>query len=399
MNHYKGAEMSTDDDRAAVGRRPDDAGTGEASGAAAVGWSAGNSTTGSRTAGGASADHQRRRMIGALAAASAAGAASLAARSAAAQPVADWDKVIEAARKEGKLTLYTSGVGSPFHKEVGRLFEQKYGIRFESLEARASELRERIRTEQAASRFLGDVQHNGATITALMLKDGNFQPHGGIPNAARLLPTFKADDHRVPSNVQSYGILVNRNLVKPAEEPKSWKDLLDPKWRGKILADDTRALGGGTVFFFVMHDTFGVDFHEKLAAQNLVFSRDIRNDERRIARGEYPLYIPQLLPYYTELRGLPVKFIVPQEGRPYVRFDLAVLKNAPHPNAARLFINHFLEVESQLVYANAGFDPTAQGVVQQARPEVRELLATKVLGTTDPQRQNEMLELAKRIYK
>ncbi len=338
---------------------------------------------------------QRRRLIG--------GAAALAASAAAgplrAQGDAEWQKVIDAAKKEGKLVLYTSGVGSPYHKEVGRLFEAKYGIRFESLEARASELRERIRAEQTAGRFLGDVHHNGATTTALMLKDGNFQPHGGIPNATRLLPQFKADDVRVPSNGQSYGILVNRNLVKPGDEPKSWKDLLDPKWKGKILSDDTRALGGGSVFFFVMHDAFGPEYHEKLAAQGLVFSRDLRNDERRVARGEYPIYIPQLLPYYQDIKSLPVKFIVPQEGRPYVRFDVAVLKNAPHPNAARLFINHFLEVESQLVYANSGFDPVMQGVVDKVPAEIRELLATKAMGTTSVERQNEMLELAKKIYK
>lgn len=339
----------------------------------------------------------RRQFLGAVAATSAATLASGYVTGARAQD--DWNRVVDAARKEGRLRLYTSGVGSPFHKEVGRLFEQKYGIRMEYLEARASELRERIRTEQAASRFMGDVHHNGGTITYLMLKDGNFQPHGGIPNASRLMPEFAADDHRIPSNVQSYGILVNRNLVKPEEEPRSWKDLLHPRWKGRILSDDVRALGGGSVFFFVMHDTFGAGFHEQLAAQGLTFSREIRNDERRIARGEFPLYIPQLLPYYTQLKGLPVKFIVPQEGRPFVRFDLTVLKNAPHPNAARLFINHFLEVESQLVYANAGFDPTARGVVERADPSVRDLLATKVMGTTVPERQNEMLALAKQIYK
>ena len=90
---------------------------------------------------------------------------------------------------------------------------------------------------------------------------------------------------------------------------------------------------------------------------------------------------------------------MPDEGRPYVRFDVSVLKNAPHPNAARLFINHFLELESQLVFANAGFDPTMQGVIEKSETSIRALLKTKVMGTTVVERQNQMLELAKRIYK
>jgi iron(III) transport system substrate-binding protein len=311
-----------------------------------------------------------------------------------------WQKVIEEAKREGHLLLYTSAVGSSLHKEVGASFEKKYGIRFESLEARAGELRERVRAEQTAGRFIGDLHHNGSTTSALMVRDGNFQPHGGMPNLRNLVPPFGADALRVPSNVQSYGILVDRSRVKPEDEPKSWTDLLDPKWKGKILSDDMRALGGGAVFFMVMYDAFGRDFHDKLATQGLVFSRNIRNDERRTARGEYLLYIPELLPYYTDLKGLPVNLAVPKEGRPFVRFDMSVLKNAPHPNAARLFIDHFLEIQSQLVFANAGYTPVVKGVVELvASAEVKALLSTKVMGTTVPERQDEMLALAASIYK
>jgi len=321
------------------------------------------------------------------------------ARPAVAQDDADWQKVVDAAKKEGKLTIYTASIGSPYQKTILQAFEKKYGIRIEAFEARASEVRERVRIEQAAGRFVGDIHHNGQTATWLMQRDGNFQPHGPIPNLKNIDPTYTVDDDiRVPSEINSYGLLINRNLVKPADEPKSWQDLLDPKWKGRILSDDMRALGGGSVFFVVMHDTFGKEFHEKYATQKLVFSRDLANSERRTARGEYPLYSPFLLSDYNQIRGLPVKPIVPAEGRPYVVFNLTVLKNAPHPNAARLFINFYLEPEQQLVFANGGFNPVVKGVVEKAPEDLRALLATKPMGTTVPPRQDAMMALAKEIY-
>lgn len=316
-----------------------------------------------------------------------------------AQSDAEWQAVIDAAKKEGKLVIYTATLGSPYHKAVVKAFEDKYGIRVEMLEARASEIRERVRIEQAAGRFVGDIHHNGSTTTWLMTRDGNFQPHGAIPNVKNIVPPYEADDIRVPAEVISYGLLINRNIVKPADEPKGWKDILDPKWNGKILSDDMRALGGGAVFFVVMHNTFGRDYHDKLAAQKLVFSRDIPNMERRVARGEFPLYIPFGIQDFTQIKSLPVKAIVPAEGRPYIRFDLALLKNAPHPNAARLLMNHWLEADSQLIFANGGYNPVVKGVVEKSAPEVRPLLATKVLGTTIPEKQDAMLGLAKEIYK
>ncbi len=337
--------------------------------------------------------HRRKLVLG-----SAAGLA-LAGLPARAQRPADWDKVIAAAQKEGKVLLYTGAVGAGFHHVVGRFFEKRYGIKVDVLEARASELRERIRTEQAAGRFLGDVSHNGATTTTLQIPAGTFQPHGGLPNAANLLPGFKADELRAPIFTLIYGILVNTNLVKPGEEPKSWKDLLHPRWKGRILSDDMRALGGGSVFFFATTDKFGREFHDKLAQQNIQFSRDLKGSERRVARGEFAIWIPQVFSNYPLLKGLPVKLVIPQEGATYIAYEVAMLKNAPHPNAARLYMDFFLSEEAQLVYANTGNGITVKGVVDKATQDMRALAGAKLLGTTEAARQDQMLALAKEIYK
>ncbi|MCP3369572.1 ABC transporter substrate-binding protein [Bradyrhizobium cajani] len=307
--------------------------------------------------------------------------------------------LVAAAKAEGKLTFYTSFLGAPFHLVAIKSFEKKYGIPVEMLDVRASELRERLRTEQAAGRFIGDVIQNGAATMIRSQRDGELQPHGGIANTSRLSPRQAATDVVVPSYILAYGILVNTTQVKPADEPKSWKDLLDPRWKGKIQSDDMRALGGGQVMFSVLQDAFGRDYHEKLAAQQPIFSRDVGNDERRVARGEFPMRIPQLFSNTTVLKGLPVKLIIPQEGVPYIRFDMALLRNAPHPNAARLFINHYLSDEVQLIYANAGLIPVVDQLEGPVKEEMRALSGAKLLGTTDVDTQDAMLALAKEIYK
>jgi iron(III) transport system substrate-binding protein len=338
----------------------------------------------------------RRQVLGGLAAGL--GLAALP-RGARAQSPADWNKVIEAAKKEGKLIVYTAATGQPAHVAVGKAFEKKYGIPVTYLEARASEIRERVRTEQTAGRFIGDVSHNGATTTALQAGEGVFQPYGVLPNAANLRAPFKADELRVPVFASAYSILVNTNLVKPADEPKSWADLADPKWKGKILSDDPRALGGGSVSFFVLHDKLGKDYHEKMAANQLVFSRDLRASERRVARGDYAIWIPMSTGSYPPLKGLPVKLLHPVEGYPYITYEVAMLKNAPRPNAARLFMDFFVSDEAQVLQDREGLIMVTKTQAPPTTPELAATRSGKLLGTTDATRQDDMLKLAKDIYK
>ena len=278
--------------------------------------------------------------------------------------MADWDKVVAAANAEGGLVLYTALLGVPSTNAIAKAFEAKYGIPVQVLEARASELRERIRTEQSAGRYLGDVMFNSENQAIILsAEDKSIVPHERVPNAAGLTEPFRDDGLKSPVMTINYGLLVNNRLVPPGDEPKIWRDLTDPKWKGKILSDDMRAVGGGYVMFFVTEEKFGKAYHEALATQGILFA------------------------------------VVPAEGAPYVLYATAAMKGAPHPNAARLYIDFAMSDEVQQIFAQDGFGIVRRGVLDKVTPEARAIAEVKLLGGSDPAKQNEMLDLARSIYK
>ena len=320
-----------------------------------------------------------------------------------AQDAADWAKVTAAAKAEGKLVFYSGLVGSPSTATIARAFEKKYGVTADFLDLRISEIRERMRAEQVAGRVIGDVLTTSYNVTtSIEMNEGFIQPLKAFPAKARVRAGSKIDNPsgtQVPAYMLKYGILINTRLVAPVDEPKSWADLNDPKWSGKILADDPRALGGGFNAFVAQHDTLGVAFLKKLADQKLNFSRDLRESERRVSRGEFPIYAPFLFNDYSTLRGLPIKAIAPTEGVAYVQFVASMIKNAPHPNAALLFIDFLLSDEAQIILAGEGLGPVIDGIDGKIPDDLRPLLTAKELGTSDWRREKELLQLAKDTFK
>jgi iron(III) transport system substrate-binding protein len=320
-----------------------------------------------------------------------------------AQSPADWDKVVAAAKAEGKVVFYSGLVGSPSTAAVARAFEKATGIQTEFLDLRISEIRERMRAEQIANRVIGDVLTTSYNVTtSIEMNEGYIQPLGDFPNKGRVRAGSKIDNPtgtQVPAYMLKYGILVNSRMVTPADEPKRWADLADPKWQGKILSDDMRALGGGFNAFVALHDKLGVDWLKKFNDQKLVYSRDLREAERRVARGEFPIWTPFLFNNYSSLRGLPIKVIVPEEGVSYVQFVASRIKNAPHPNAALVFINFLLSDEVQAIYANEGLGPVIDGIDAKIPDDLRPLVTAKEMGTADWKREKQLLELAKEIFK
>ena len=185
----------------------------------------------------------------------------------------DWNKVIEAAKAEGSLVLYTAFVGQPSTKAVADAFTAEYGIPVEVLEARASEIRERVRVERAAGRFAADVLFTSEGQTRVYdAEDKSVVPIPPSPAQANVRENFRLEVPMAAVMTIPYGILVNTNLVAEADTPRKWTDLADPKWQGKILADDPRAVGGGYAWWFVTHDTISEEFHHDMAKQKPVFT-------------------------------------------------------------------------------------------------------------------------------
>jgi iron(III) transport system substrate-binding protein len=309
----------------------------------------------------------------------------------------NWDSIVAAAKREGKLLIY-NGTNFPIVRKIATEMQKETGITIDVLDGRATEIRERIRVEQSTNRTVASLSYSGLTTLITQTGEGVYQEHGSLPNAQGVIPELVSKGHVLLGSVGMFILMYNTNIVKD-DAPKSWADLADPKWQGKILSDDFRAAGAGNVWFEATLNAFGRGFHEKMAAQKPVFSRNFPESERRVARGEYPLYLPFNVSEYISLRGLPIKAVVPSEGAAYVPFGAAILKDAPHPNAARVFLNFLLSEVGQTMLAAEGFRPAKAGFETKAPPEVAPLVAGKLLGTTTPGRLDEMTKLATEIYK
>lgn len=308
-------------------------------------------------------------------------------------------ELVAAARREGSVSFYAGFPNAALQALTAKGFQEKYGVRVDVLQMRASELNERVRTEQAAGRFIADVMQQGESSTTLHGEAGRLAPLGEIARAKDADAARAVFADRAAGFVAPYAILVNTNLVKPADEPKSWLDLLDPRWKGRVLCDDPRAAGGGGAFLAATISIHGEDFHRRFATNAPVFTRDPAVAERRVAAGEYPVLIPALVASMPGLRGLPLKYLAPEEGVPSIRMDHSILKNAPHPNAARLFIEFFLSPDFQAEIGKLGLLPVVDGLAGRMPAELQPFARARLLGGMRAESQQRQLEFATTVYK
>ena len=310
----------------------------------------------------------------------------------------DWDDIVAAAEEEGALVIYHSQLGARYFTDVVAQFEAAYDIDVQLLDGRATEIIERVRSEAVSERHIGDIVMPSTASAQNFTEAGYLAPLDTLPNTANLRDGMEAHDTYLPAFRQAYGILVNTNLVDEADRPAHWEDLLDPRWQGQILSNEVRTLGTGMAVLGPLWAHFGDGFVEQLAGQDLTFSRDVRLEERRVAMGEFPILMSEMFAFYRELDGLPVTLVIPEEGSPYTPIDMAVLVGAPHPNAARVFMNYFLSNEAQTVYAEAGMVPVVDGVIEALPEDVAAMAGVTLMGTLGAADRAPTAEIAERFF-
>lgn len=290
---------------------------------------------------------------------------------------AQWDHVLAVSGKEGKVVVYTTA-GEEVRIALVPAFQAKYGIPAEFITGKGAEISQKLITERKASINLADVYIGGTTTQVTQL-----QPAGVSDpiDPALILPEVTdpknwwggsllwVDSKHMALAFNAYPIpayAINTTIVRP-EELKSYHDLLNPKWKGKITLNDPTTAGIGEKGLSFVLETLGVDFVKELAKQEPVIVRDQRLQVEWIAHGKYPIGMFSKSDPIAEFikAGAPIRELIPTEGQALTSGsgNLSLIAGAPHPNSARVFINWLLSKEGQSLFSKAS-------LVQSAREDI-----------------------------
>ncbi|MGD9507283.1 MAG: ABC transporter substrate-binding protein [Geminicoccaceae bacterium] len=262
---------------------------------------------------------------------------------------ADLSALIEAAKAEGKLVYYSSEVDA-INKAVIQAFTDKYGIEVEWL---------RLASGPLASRFAEEQNAGGSPADVLRTADGSAfatNPEWFVELSPDVLPMLKdypdsayLDNKRsVLTQYSTYVFTYNTDLVDKADLPKVWTDVLDPKWEGKVVLSDPRASISWLAWVDAMVKAHGIEFAEKLRAQDWDIIDSAAPGAQQVAAGAYSASTPAFTGHATPVvqQGAPIGFVTPTDPAPLKRDHIGLVKDAEHPNAARLFVNYRLSPEA-----------------------------------------------------
>jgi iron(III) transport system substrate-binding protein len=289
--------------------------------------------------------------------------------------------LIDAAKKEGKLAFYTA-MDLAFAQQLGKAFETKYAIPVRVERSGAERIFQRIGQEQSANINACDVVNTSDGAHCIVWIRNNwlapYLPEEVAKHFDKLY--YDANGLFVTTRVLVSPIAYNTNLVKKEEAPKSFADLLDPKWAGKMVKAHPSYSGTIMNSTYQTVQVLGWEYFEKLAKQRVMQVQSATDTPKKIQLGERAVMVDGAGYFIIRFKeeGSPVEIVYPTEGTPVATSPSAIMKNAPNPNAAKLFQNwmHSREAQQFLVDWARQYSPHGQTV---EKPGVRPLKDIKLM--------------------
>lgn len=296
------------------------------------------------------------------------------------------EEVLKAAQAEGRVLFYTSvelGLG----EKIKAAFEAKYpGIKVQVERSGSERIFQRIGQEYDSRIYTADVvSTSDAAHYVVWKRQALLAPYVPEDVAQSFAPEHVDADGQFATWRASLSVLgYNTKYVKPADAPKSFADLLDPKWRGLIVKGHPGYSGTILTATYEIARDLGWDYFRKLAGQKVMQAQSAVEPPKKIAMGERPVMADgnEYILFTLKAAGNPVEAVYPSEGTPFISSPSAILAKAPHPNAARVFQTFLFSRETQQMLVDVGGLRSLHGLVRE--PPGRKPLSEIKLMRDDP---------------
>ena len=311
---------------------------------------------------------------------------------AAPKPASAWDRTLSLATQEGALTIYSFNFVGDTGIKLAETFQNRYGIKIEIVTGRGAEFVERLKTEKRLGQKTADLSEGSITNLLQMKAEGLTTGAPDLPVLSNkgiwVLDPLATDSEAHVLNYTPYTVTpwVNTNLVKLGQEPKSLKDLLKPEWKGQIITDDPLTSSSVYLYYVPLVNAGVIDWEyvRALGKQDLQMRTGPIQMTQSLAQGQFPvmlLNVDSIVSPFIK-KGAPLRAISMKEGDVMGANGITVIREAAHPNAARVFVNWLLDEEGQTLYNNLQATAPVRKDVPDFRPPGARAPSSKLVVTT-----------------